>query len=156
MKFSKTFKRILFSTLVGLLLTGVVIWVLEFWFQIDHGMGPEPDPSRIWVLRAHAVIGLWFLMVFGAVFQSHILKGLRAKRKLLSGFCLLVPIGILIATVPLLYYVIDDELKNKVAWVHTYLGFAVTVPFFYHWLHKIPGAKVPSIRPAMLKRRRKI
>ena len=142
MKFSQTFKRILFLTLVGLLLTGALVWMLDLWFQVDNGMGPEPLPSRIWILRAHAVIGLWFLMVFGAVFQTHILKGIRARKKLVSGFCLLIPIGILIITVPLLYYVIDDNIKGTVAQIHTYLGFAVTLPFFYHWLHKTTSRKL--------------
>ena len=132
MKLSRRFKRILYSTLSVLFVSGLVVWIFETWFQIDRGFGPEPHEARIWFLRLHAVFGLFFLMVFGALCQSHVARGLKGKKKKTSGLSTLSPILVLVATVPILYYVTDETLKSWTAGVHTYLGLASVIPFFVH------------------------
>lgn len=140
MKIHQPFKNILYLTLFGLYTTGLVVWILQTWFKVDNGFGPEAPASTIWYLRLHAWIGLWFLMVFGYLYGAHIQPGLMGRRKRKSGWILLALFGILFVTVPGLYYITNDDFKNKVALIHTVLGLVLFAPFFVHLLLKNPKA----------------
>jgi hypothetical protein len=132
MRFSKRFKVILYTTLLILYGTGVAVWVLNSWFTVDQGLGPEPLKQVIWILRSHSTFGLWFLILFGYLFNSHVRRGWRADRKIKSGIFLISPIIFLIVTVPLLFYLTDESLKERVVWIHTYLGLVMPAPFIIH------------------------
>lgn len=136
MKFSRSFKISLLVTMAVLYVSGVAKWALDRWMSVDHGMGLEPPAQSIWFLRAHGITGLWFLLVFGYLYHSHVRRGWLARRKLRSGLALVLPLGLVIATVPLIYYVTDESVKNAVTVLHVYLGMLLALPFFVHMLTK--------------------
>lgn len=134
MKLSRRFKLILFATLLTLYTSGVLTWVMTHWFQQNSGFGPEPSPLRTFWLQMHAIVGLWFLPLFGYLFHSHIRPAWRRRRKLKSGTALTAVLIFLCATIPGLYYMSDEAAKNWVALSHTYVGLLALVFFLKHYL----------------------
>ncbi len=132
MKIRKRFKYFLYLSLFTLYATGVVVWILETWFKADKGMGPEPSPFALPSLHIHSILGLWFLIVFGYLFHSHILPGLRRQQKLKSGWAVLLVCLILILTVPGLFYLTDESFKSLTSLIHVSVGLASILIFAIH------------------------
>ena len=132
MKIRKRFKYSLYLSLISLYATGVLVWILNTWFHADKGLGPEPSPLALPSLHIHSILGLWFLMVFGYLFHSHILPGLRRQQKLKSGWTILSVCLILILTVPGLFYFTDESFKSVTSLIHIYVGLASILIFAVH------------------------
>jgi hypothetical protein len=145
MKFSKTFKLIFFTTVIGLYLTGLIVWILDRWGKVDHGFGPEPTAAQIWLLKSHSIVGLIFFVIFGYLIHSHIRPALWVERKIKSGFSILGPTVLLMLTVPGLFYLTDDNQKHMVALIHTYVGLAILLPFLVHLLTRVKKKKPYSL-----------
>ena len=142
MKIKIRFKIVLYLTLFLLYLTGLLVWTTKTFFVVDTGFGPEPPGTTIWYLRLHSIISLWFLIIFGYLYRSHIQPGLKSSRKKLSGVSLLILISIVIATVPGIFYITNEPLKNQVSWIHTYLGLSLVGFFFLHLFAKMLPLKI--------------
>jgi hypothetical protein len=153
-KISSQFKLVLFATCFLVYFSGLGTWILGRWFQVDQGMGPEPLSAHLTLLHSHSVVSLWFLMVFGYLFHSHVLKGWKAKLKLQSGLVLLSPMVFLIVTVPFLFYLSDEAWKNRVAVMHTYVGLLLIVPFFVHLATKVGHRRTGEARAPRTRTRR--
>ena len=136
MKIHSNFKRTLMITFAALYLSGLVVWVLQTWFMADHGFGLEKPAQTVWFLRGHSIVGLWFLIVFGYLFRSHIQPALRSRASRPSGYFLLALFAILILTVPGLFYLVNEGLRNSTAAVHTYCGVFILLPFVFHSVAK--------------------
>lgn len=129
-------KIILLLTLTALYATGVSVWVLSRWFLVVSAFGPESSPMRVFWLQMHSIVSLWFLALFGFIFHSHVMPAWRRGRKRLSGSFLTGVLIFLSLTVPGLFYITDDTLKNNVAAVHTYVGLAAILVFLLHYFSR--------------------
>jgi hypothetical protein len=98
---------------------------LDFLFQ------PQ-SPEQSLALKIHGVAGLWFLVLFGHFFRSHIWPSLNFRRHRKTGITLWITMTILCLTVPLLYYLGTDISRDATVALHTYLGFAVLIPLIIH------------------------
>jgi hypothetical protein len=136
MKIKRRLKLILPSTLTLMYLTGVLTWVLGHWFQTDHGFGPESSPFKIWWLQIHSIISLWFLVLFGFLFHSHVIPAWKRRKRRLSGGLLTGTLIFLALTVPGLFYLTNESLKSSVALVHTYVGLVLLFIFLFHYFAK--------------------
>ena len=154
MKLTKRFKTAFYPTLLGLYATGVGTWIYGKWFSIDRGYGLEANPTGITLLHVHSVIGLWFLLTFGYLWHCHIERAWKSRKKRTSGVMLLTPILLLFITVPGLFYLTDEKLKEFTSAVHTYVGLFVALPFFFHFLRAVQARKPkPTNRPTPKHRR---
>ena len=141
MKIRSQFKYSLYVSVLFLYLTGVLYWVLDQWFKVDRGLGLEASPFAALSLHSHSILGLWFLILFGYLFHSHILPGLKRKQKLRSGWCILSVCLVLILTVPGLFYLSDDSSHHVVSVIHIYIGLLSLFVFVFHIFRKISQKK---------------
>lgn len=132
MKLPPRLKTALLSSVAALYATGVAVWVLASRFQVDRGLGPEPSPWRTPLLRAHAVVGLAFLPLFGYLWAAHVEPGLRRRKRRRSGLGLLASFLVLFATVPLLYYASGETARAWTVGAHSWLGAALLAPLLLH------------------------
>ncbi|MBX7231362.1 MAG: hypothetical protein K1X29_04660 [Bdellovibrionales bacterium] len=72
MRYNKKFKWIFAVTWLLIYGLGMATWILREFFSQDRGFGPEPLPQTTTVLHVHAVVGLWFLMLFGYLYHFHV------------------------------------------------------------------------------------
>jgi hypothetical protein len=117
-------------------LTGVFTWVLSHWFLVNAGFGLESSPLRIFWLQVHSVASLWFLALFGYIFHAHVIPSWRRGRKRLSGMVLTLVLIFLSLTVPGLFYITNEGIKNSVALIHTYVGLSLVAVFLLHYFSK--------------------
>ncbi len=132
MKIRQGFKAFLYVSLLGLYLSGVLVWILNTWFQRDQGLGLEPSVYATPSLHIHSILGLWFLILFGYLFHSHVLPGLRRKKKIKSGWLLLIVCIVLILTVPGLFYLTNETAKSITSLIHIYIGLSSLLIFGIH------------------------
>ena len=132
MKFGRRFKILFFVIAIAMYASGAGQFVAARWFPVERGFGPEPSGLAIALLRAHSSVSFLFLIVFGYLLHSHVRPGLRSKKKFKSGLSVLIPIGLLTATVPGLLYLSDERLKPLNVFVHVAVGFAVGGVFLIH------------------------
>lgn len=136
MKLSKDLKRAIYFLIGFLYLSGTTEWLLKTFFQVDNGMGPEPRPSEIWILRFHGTLSLAVLMLIGYVLRAHVVPSWKAGRGKKSGLPLTIYIFLIVTTVPFLMYLTDEKMKFTVEQIHAYLGLCLIVPFLLHLLAK--------------------
>lgn len=137
MKMTKWMKITLYSLAFFLYASGVMAWVLSQWFKVDEGFGAEPSPWAANSLHLHGILSLFFLVFFGVIFESHVKKGWKAKRKIKSGLLLISPLILVMLTVPGLYYLNDGWLKVTATQIHTFIGLALILPALIHPLTQI-------------------
>ena len=123
--------------------TGVATWALSRWFFIQGTLGPEVSPLRLWWLQIHSIVSLWFMILFGYLYHSHVLPAWRKHHgpKRFNGAWLTGGFIVLILTVPGLFYLNNESAKAKVAWLHTYLGLSIAMFFVLHWRTKATRKK---------------
>jgi len=136
MKLGFRLKFTLLLTLASLYTTGVLTWVLSNWFQVRTSFGTEAPVMRVIWLQVHSIISLWFLILFGYVFHSHVRPAWKRRKKRLTGSLLTGTLIFLSATVPGLFYLTNESLKDSVALIHTYVGLVAVVIFFVHYTAK--------------------
>jgi hypothetical protein len=124
------------STLILMYFSGVITWVLTHWIKFNGGFGPEPTPLRTWWLDVHSIIGLFFMVLFGYLFHSHVRPSWRLRRRRRSGFVLTSGIVLLLLTVPALFYLSNEFAKSQIALFHTYLGLVMFLPFAVHYFFR--------------------
>lgn len=139
MKLPPGLKLILLMTLTGIYCSGATTWVLDNWFLVDSGLGPEPSPFHKWWMQIHATIGLSFLVLFGYLLHAHVRPAWRLGHRRVSGFFLTAGLVFLMMTVPFLFYWANEEFKDKVEFLHTYVGLSMIVPFAIHYVFRKPG-----------------
>ena len=129
-------KLTLLLSLSALYITGLLTWVLSHWFFERTNFGEEPSALRAFWLQMHGLAGLWFLVLFGFIFHSHLMPAWRRGRKRLTGSLLTAVLAFLSLTVPVLYYIANESIKNSTAIVHTYVGLAAVLVFLLHYFSK--------------------
>ena len=112
------------------------MWLLQNFFQIDNGLGAEPHPQQIWLLRLHGIISYAVVMLVGYVLRAHVLPNWRIRRGLKSGLLFTGYFFLILLTVPFLLYATDDKIKSFFEQVHGYLGLLLLVPFVIHLIAK--------------------
>ncbi len=132
MKLQGRFKKIFIYSFLALYVTGLIVWLMQKFLSHDYGMGLESPPSRIWILKAHAVVSFAFLIVFGYFIRVHIQPGLKGVERKRGGLFNLAILGFLTLTVPFILYAVDENFKNLVTGLHTYVGLAFILPYLFH------------------------
>lgn len=143
-------RAVFYISFTALFLSGLIFYLLDRFFTVQGPFGPVASPARLWSLQIHSVISLWFLFLFGYIYASHIGPNLRFQRRRRSGLFFLIPMAILAVTVPGLFYLVNENAKQAVALVHTYVGLGLIIPFVIHGVLRKKskvGSKIHVHRP---------
>ena len=115
-------RRALYAVVGGAWLTGI-LWLVFHYFMMRQGQfGSEPHPLDTWWLRLHGAFAFAALWIGGMLWAVHIGPALSRPGKRISGLLLLGMLAILAATGYLLYYAVDDRLRDVVRWAHWLIG----------------------------------
>jgi len=133
-KLFQPFKGFFLSCMSALYVTGVVVFILGQFWQVDRGFGLEPSPWKLTFLQMHSIVGLFFMFLFGYLWATHITPGWRRRKKRGTGAAMTGVCIVLFLTVPFIFYATHEDLKAVSVWIHTYLGLVALLPFLYHLL----------------------
>lgn len=125
-------RRALYLSSLVLLLSGVM-WLAAYYFlgvQTDYGIVPSEYELRS--LQVHGAAAPLFLLVFGSLFSTHIVRAYKSGINRVSGLALLGFIGILIGTGYFLYYCGEEGLRSVSSVVHSSIGLVAAPLLVFH------------------------
>jgi hypothetical protein len=115
-------KRALYAVFGTAWATGI-LWLVFHYFLMRQGeFGREPHALEAWWLRLHGACAFAAVWVSGLLWAVHIRPALGRPGKRISGLLLLGLLAILAMTGYLLYYAVDDDLRDVVRWAHWLIG----------------------------------
>jgi hypothetical protein len=125
-------RQTLYAVFGGAWITGI-LWLVFHYFMMRQGQfGSEPQPLETWWLRLHGAFAFAALWIGGMLWAVHIGPALSRPGKRISGLLLLGMLAILAVTGYLLYYAVDDGLRDVVRWVHWLIGVLLAVVLVIH------------------------
>lgn len=109
-------------------------WVMEFKLQwdVDFGLSGE---LRLSAVVVHVLLGWLLLMLFGALWHSHIRAGWRKKLNYRSGLVMSLSLITLALTGVGLYYLSSESAQLFASLLHTLLGIMLFAGFVWHYYH---------------------
>ena len=134
MKMKPLLKNTVYITLFCIFISGMIFFYLDHFVRSQSEFGDTQVPAQIWVLRIHSVASLWFLFLFGYLFSNHVIPSIKIGKRLYTGFLILALLAILSLSVPALFYITNENIKQSVASIHSYIGFGLVGLFFIHTL----------------------
>ncbi len=127
MRLEPWLRRLVYATLAALFASGLAWWALE-----------EGAAARVWLIAAHGLAAMLFLLLLGAVAVLHVRESWRRKRNRLSGSVIATAMALLVLTAFGLYYLGSDLLREYASKVHLLVG--VFVPALLA-VHVVAGAR---------------
>lgn len=91
-----------------------------------------PRSFKSWALAVHGGAAMVFLVLFGALLPTHVVRAWHSRRNRVSGVALLVTIGLLVGSGYGLYYFGGDRLREVTQWTHLGLGILEPILFITH------------------------
>ena len=132
LRLSQRRKRALYAVFGGAWATGI-LWLFFHYFLMRQGeFGGEPHPLEAWWLRLHGAFAFAALWIGGLLWAAHIRPVLGRPGRRISGLLLLGMLAILAVTGYLLYYAVDDGLRDVMRWVHWLIGLALVLVLGIH------------------------
>lgn len=122
----------LYGVVGGAWITGILWLVFHYFLARQGDFGSEPHPLEAWWLRLHGAFAFAALWVGGMLWAVHIGPALSRPGKRISGLLLLGMFAILAATGYLLYYAVDDGLRDVVCWAHWLIGVLLAAVLAIH------------------------
>ena len=126
--------RVLYTTCIGVWLTGILWLVFHFWFRRQTDFGVAAHPLEHWWLVAHGAFAFASLWMLGTLWRAHITRGWRARRHRKTGGTLFAAFMALVVSGYLLYYVGEDRWRDVLSPIHWIVGAALPLSFIGHWL----------------------
>ena len=145
-RMTREFKIVFLTTCIVLYISGVAYFYFEHFVRVATDFGEDQSPYQALILHLHGIAGLLFLGLFGYLYATHVKPGLRGRARKLSGYMILTVVLILCFTVPGLYYLGSERLRALFSNVHTYLGLAVILPFFWHFIGRFEKMRARKLR----------
>lgn len=131
-KITSSIKYLLFTSLAALFLSGVAQIMLRSFFYTETDYGISFSPYEASSLSIHGASSILFLVIFGALFPTHISRAYKAGVNMKTGILVLVFVFVLIITGYFLYYVANENLRTISSLTHSVLGVLLIPILFSH------------------------
>jgi hypothetical protein len=105
----------IYALVAALFATGLAWWVL------DKG----PSSVRLYLIAAHGLAAMAFLVALGATFTLHVREGWRRRLNRASGTVVLAVAGLLTLSAFGLYYIGSEALRDWASDLHIVVGIAL-------------------------------
>lgn len=136
MRPSKLTKKLLYPTLILLVITGIA-WIIGHYFMMIEGeFGPEKHPLEIWSLRVHGLAGFIAILWIGMLVEHHMVSYFKHKRRLWTGLSLALLSAWLGFSGYMLYYLSEDDWRLVFSLGHWIVGLLIVIIFWMHLIIK--------------------
>jgi hypothetical protein len=138
---SPSFRRTTITALLLLWLSGAMWIVFHYFFPAHTDFGPAPNPLEPVLMKIHGAIAVFAVALLGWVSGRHITDNWPRVKKRVSGITMLVTYIVLVLSGYSLYYLLQDELRERVGQVHEVLGAIAIGIAVAHWIKAGNGNK---------------
>ncbi len=135
---TKNEKFFLYLGLCLCFLTGMGMLVLKSFFQVADEFGQQEHWLMSDFKMLHYIFSPLLIVSFGVLWQGHILKGIRNKkrRKRLSGFFILLAMIVLVLTGQMMLSLVSQDVSYWVGWIHLVTGVLIFAGILKHAFKK--------------------
>jgi succinate dehydrogenase hydrophobic anchor subunit len=133
---SKSFRRTTISALLLLWLSGTAWVVCHYLFPAHTDFGAAPNPLEPTLMKVHGAIAVFAVALLGWIGARHVTDNWSRSRSRVSGIAVLSTYILLVLSGYALYYLLQDELRERVGQVHEILGIASAAIALTHWLKR--------------------
>ena len=133
---SKSFRATTMSALLVLWLSGTWWVVLHYLFPAHTDFGPSPNPLEPTLMRIHGAVAVFAVALLGWIGARHVAENWSRSRKRVSGIAILSAYIVLVVSGYALYYLLQDQLRERVGQVHEVLGVASIAIALTHWIKR--------------------
>lgn len=132
LKVPKKIQALIVAATCVSLITGVAFYILNSWITVEGDFGPEKHPWQFSILKIHAASAFTIIILYGAMWGSHVQLGWRSKTSRKSGISLTALLGLQILSAYLLYYLSSDTTREFVAYIHLGIGLSIPASLIIH------------------------
>lgn len=127
-------KNTIFISLLGMSLSGILIFILDTFFFIQTEYGLRENPLIGEVKLIHNLFNFLFIFAVGRIYDGHIRLGLTGikQNKKVTGVCLYVLIWIMTISGCLMLYMGDEGILEYLESIHLIVGFMFITLFIIH------------------------
>ncbi|OUS11888.1 hypothetical protein A9Q89_07520 [Gammaproteobacteria bacterium 53_120_T64] len=131
------FKYALYALFAMAWCSGMSFFVLKTWFVLDGEFGPMRHPWQFSVLQIHAAAAFAMMLGFGFLLGAHVQYTWKLQRARIPGMVLVTLLSMLMISAYLLYYIVHDDFREILEYLHLALGFFLPVALIAHvWKRK--------------------
>ena len=133
--YPKSYPRLLYLTMFTLAISGLFLvpTFIDLYLEMDMPWRASSD-QRLWIAGTHTAAGIFFMMLFGALWAIHMRAGWRRKRHLISGFALSGTALLLTLSCLEIFYSGNEDLSWWSSTTHVALGMFGIPAFAAHRL----------------------
>ncbi len=135
---SQNEKRFLYLGLGLCFLTGMGMFLVENFFEVMDEFGQQEHWLMDDFKMLHYIFSPLLVVSFGVLWQGHILKGIRNKKrgKRLSGLFILSTMVVLVLTGQTMLFLVNHDISYWVGWIHLVTGVLIFVGILKHAFKK--------------------
>lgn len=126
------FRKGLFALYATAWCSGITFFVLKTWFVVDGDFGPFKHPWQFPSLQIHGAAAFLMMITFGFLLGAHVQYTWGIKKRKKSGVAIVTMNVLLMMSAYLLYYIVQNELRNIIEYVHLAIGFALPFALLFH------------------------
>lgn len=122
MRLERGLRWSIYAIVLALFATGVAWWAL----------GEGHGAARLYLIAAHGLAAMAFLVALGAIIVLHVQAGWRRRLNRASGALTLAMVILLTLTAFLLYYVGSDAVRSLASGIHIFVGLGLPLMLVVH------------------------
>ncbi len=128
MKLGASRSKIFYVQAGGLLVSGLLWWVVHFM----RGDAELPGVLELWTMKIHGALAMSLLFFAGTMFFDHMVHAWQLGRNRRAGIGLAVCLGALVVSGYGLYYFDGDVLRQATEWMHWLSGAVAPAVLWWH------------------------
>lgn len=131
--YPKQFYTILMFTITALFITGCLLLPTTLNLKLEWDLSWRLSSEQyIGMAAAHATFSLLMAGIIGALWSIHMRAGWNRRRNYLTGFILLITMGLLGITAVGIYYLGDEQASVFSSAAHAVMGVAIPLILVIH------------------------
>ncbi|HEU4604021.1 MAG TPA: hypothetical protein VFS24_18750 [Steroidobacteraceae bacterium] len=138
---SPAFRRITIGSLSLLWLSGAAWIVFHYLLPAQTEFGLGPNPAEPVLMKVHGAIAVFAVALLGWISARHVGENWLRNRKRISGIAILSAYILLVVTGYSLYYLLQDDVRERIGQAHEILGAASLVFALFHWIRRTRRAE---------------
>lgn len=124
-------RRMFWSLSASLLVSGLV-WTAIHWLDDAGRAGDALRQIKPWMLKWHGFAAFGFIALLGSLLSTHIPRAWQAGRNRKNGGFFLGAVIVLSISGIALYYLGDEQWRDRTAFLHLWLGVASPALLVWH------------------------
>lgn len=105
-----------------LIVSGAAWFLMDQFVMVEGAFGPAKHPFQQTLLVTHGTASFAYMLLLGSLFSRHVSKGWKLRGQRYQASLLLCIQGVLILTVPVMFYAGHEALRELGANLHLIAG----------------------------------